>query len=418
MVEGRGRGEKRANGLGRSSSNSPRLFPQNGVAASSATSCSLRPPNKTQQAPDFFFCHGCARRFPSDEEGGDHLVHLRSQWRVVLLCGVCLASVKSAAVCSYCFSPVADSERCLFCPRCSCRVHLRCGDLEHRSVDPWRLNPRSFICIDCCAIPKRCGRSLILESRICQGTVATESSFVAEKADTNARFREDGFEKITADKGVAERASYASGVVSVTKQETPERNTYVASCTDEEIALQLHLAINGSRRISRSSGGASLDLKLCANHGDQIGRAGNLGGRKFCKTVDKCLEDKFSEVVTATTEFCQGSNGTSCSKDKKLMDDDLIDGQADMTLIEDQGSSSSKVVKIHSEDHDLDCIASNCERKKECASVLYPSICRRDVLEKTELLQKDDISIPDKYLKKYSRRRLRLKGLADQRIII
>ncbi|XP_074567139.1 uncharacterized protein LOC141823808 [Curcuma longa] len=293
-----------------------------------------------------------------------------------------------------------SAQRCLSCPRCSCKVHRRCGDLEHRSIDPWCLKPGSFTCIDCCAIPKCFGRSFVLESRICQGTVATESSFVAKNIATTARFREDGIEKIAADKGVTERASYASDVVSVTKQETPERNTDVASCTDEEIAFQLHLAINGSRRFSRSSGGASLDLQLCANHGDRIGRVGNLGSQKFCKTVDKCSEDKFSEVVTATTEFCQGSNGNSCSKDKKLMDDDLIDGQADISLIEDQGSSSSKVVKIHGEDHDMDCIASNCKRKKECLSVLYPSICRRDVLEKkTELLQKDDISIPDKYLK-------------------
>ncbi|KAG6531272.1 hypothetical protein ZIOFF_005076 [Zingiber officinale] len=271
MVKGRRRGEKRARGLGRPPI-LPLLLPGNDVAVASEPSCSFGlPNNNTQQAPDRFCCHSCGHPFPSDEDGGDHIVHLRSQWRVVLLCGVCLHRVKSAALCSYCFSPITDVERSLSCLRCSRQIHLRCGVIEHRCIGPWRLVPGSFTCIDCCAIQKRCGRNLVEETRICPDNAVMEARIVAEKADTDS---------------------------------------------------------------------------------------------------------------------------------KKSIDDNLT------ALIDDQGSCTGKDVKTHGEDAEIDCIASDCEGKKDRVSVLlYPSRYRRDGKAKSESLQEDDTPIPDKYLIKYSRRR-------------
>ncbi|URE08466.1 hypothetical protein MUK42_21716 [Musa troglodytarum] len=389
------RGEKRTNRLGRPSPKPPRLSPcKRNPATSSCSSSSSSSSSfhhllkKTRYAPDLFLCHSCGLRFPSNNNNNNPLDHLRSQWRVALLCRTCLARVKSADICSYCFSPfspIADAEHSLTCLSCSCRVHLGCVDREHRCLDPCRLEPGSFTCVDCCVIPKFWGRKPGLGSRVSLEVVVREASSVAEKKiEAAARARENALKKADAAKRAAERARNALGAVLAAKGEISEQNADLAVVTDQELALQLHLAMNGSRRISSSSScslssGAvgSIDVKkVCGRGGDQMSRNVDSGDRGIRKAAEICAEDNSFLDVAATTVFGQGSDVDSESnrnQQKKLIDDNGRDGHAVMPPKEDQSNSSDKIVSSDADFCSTDSVSLDYEKKKASMTIMHSS---------------------------------------------
>lgn len=102
-----------------------------------------------------FNCRSCGRHFPAKNpsQPPTNLQTLESQWRVVLLCDDCLLLVRTAAVCSYCFSRVAVADPFLDCHRCSRRVHVGCVP-AHRRLFGLDLDNESFACVDCCPLSR------------------------------------------------------------------------------------------------------------------------------------------------------------------------------------------------------------------------------------------------------------------------
>ncbi|MQL99751.1 hypothetical protein Taro_032472 [Colocasia esculenta] len=189
---------------------------------------------KTRYLPSLRSCHGCGRRFPY--KGSRERLHpLDSQWRVVLLCKACHRDVRSAQVCSYCFSGLAGREgNSVGCRRCSCRVHVRCVPEQRGYRVPSDLDPGSFTCVDCCAFPVFGIRKL-------------------------GRFREspeNGISDLSAGNAVGD--AKAAGVENVVTEKIPAPS---AAFPDEELALQFHRSTNESQKISRN---------LCAVHPDQL----------------------------------------------------------------------------------------------------------------------------------------------------
>ncbi|WOL11882.1 hypothetical protein Cni_G20646 [Canna indica] len=426
MADGRRGQEKKTIGFPRPSPNPPRLSPykrictsSSSAATTSSSSSSLHLLKKTRYAPDLFRCHSCGLRFPSNNSNPlDNLCSLRSQWRVALLCRDCLARVRSAGLCSYCFSPVSNVAAAAYvsCLRCSCRVHLGCVDREHRRLTTSRLEPGSFTCVDCCAIPKCWRRSPEIGSGVSLEEVMKEASSVAEKkAGVAARARENAVEKAAAAKRAADRARNALGAVLVATEETPKQNGGLAQVPDEELALMLHLSMNGSRRISRnlvslSSGGSSTGLKKARHSSCDL-----IGGCRIDKTVGICAEGKISNDRMERMVFGPTAdvNSHSIRNDhKRLIDENDKNSSADIPLKEDCGSCSDKV-SSHGES-----TTSECERNNESDGELLPSICQAGAIEESsEIPGRNDIVNGDRYFNKYSKRKSRPNDLMDSKIV-
>ncbi|XP_008781388.2 uncharacterized protein LOC103701193 isoform X1 [Phoenix dactylifera] len=353
---------------------------------------------KTRDHPDLTVCHRCGLRFPSDSPR-DRLLPLRSQWRVVLLCKPCLSLLRSALACSYCFEEVeqeSSSSSCVDCLRCSRRVHRHCIHREQRCfVTPQHLDPASFTCIDCCAIP----RSRIAALRTATTTAAHPPSVSLEdavknaekKAEAAAVAKENALKKAVAAKRATERARDALGAVLVEKKGGPQKPSADSVVPDEELALQLHLAMNGSQRISRSSsrlGRGLADPKKVRGGGGgdskpSVGRDIDLDLR-ICGKVEFCTEDKSLFDSLEKTGLDLGSDG---QEKKKVGDRNRKHGVGDK---HSNGSLSDM------NDHVL------------------PSGCGKNVTENLSELQQKKGSTPDRYLKKYSKRNSRLKGVVNR----
>ncbi|KAG1369779.1 putative protein FAM76A [Cocos nucifera] len=354
---------------------------------------------KTRDHPDLTVCHRCGLRFPSDCPR-DCLLPLRSQWRVVLLCKPCLSLLRSAVACSYCFEQVeqeSSSSSCLDCLRCSRRVHRHCIPREQRCVTPQHLDPASFTCIDCCAIP----RSRIAAPRMATTTttaahpptVSLEDAVKnAEKAaEAAAVAKENALKKAVAAKRATERARDALGAVLVDKKGSPQKPNADSVVPDEELALQLHLAMNGSQRISRSSSRLVRALadpkKVRGGGGDSkpsAGRDVDLGDLRVCGKVEFCTEDKSFFDSLEKTGIDWGSDG---QEKTKVGDRNGNDGVGDK-----HGNGSLSDLNDH----------------------VLPSGCRKNGTENLSELQQKKSSTPDRYLKKYSKRNSRLKGAVNR----
>ncbi|KAJ8483870.1 hypothetical protein OPV22_016355 [Ensete ventricosum] len=337
------RGEKRINRLGYPSPNPPRLSPcKRNPAMSSSSSSFHRLLKKTRYASDLLLCHSCGLRFPSNSNNNNPLDHLRSQWRVALLCRTCLARVKSA--------PIAS---------------------------PPSLTPN----VPSLAKPG-------IGSRVSLEVVVREASSVAEKKiEAATRARENALKKADAAKRAAERARNALGAVLAPKGEILGLNADLTVVTDQELALQLHLAMNGSRRISRSSSGSlssgavgSIDVKkVCGRGGDQICRNVDSGDHGICKAAVICAEDNSFLDVAARTVFGQGSDvdlESSRNQQRKLIDDNGKDGPAVVPPKQDQGNSSDKIVSSDADIYSTDSVSLDYEKKNVSDGVLFPLTCR------------------------------------------
>ncbi|XP_078161241.1 uncharacterized protein LOC144556717 [Carex rostrata] len=179
---------------------------------------------KIRDVPDLSLCHCCGLNYqnPNPNRTSNPIHILKSAWRILLLCETCLSRTKSGEICSYCLQikpddVVVDDDisklESLNCLKCSRRVHFCCIPREHRyDLATWQKlgkagNDRSFTCIDCLPVPKLLVRNKQMSAL---GLI--------------------GEEKV---------AEAATGDV-LTKR-----------VDDIDLAIQLHLQMNGSRRVTR-----------------------------------------------------------------------------------------------------------------------------------------------------------------------
>ncbi|KAF3337645.1 hypothetical protein FCM35_KLT18232 [Carex littledalei] len=178
---------------------------------------------RIRDVPDLSLCHCCGLNYqnPNPNRTSNPIHILKSAWRILLLCETCLTQTKSGEICSYCLQIKPDDVaiddmsklESLNCLKCSRRVHFCCIPREHRyDFATWQKlgkagNDRSFTCIDCSPVPKLLVRNKKLSAL---GLI--------------------GEEKV---------ADVATGDL-LTKR-----------VDDKDLAIQLHLQMNGSRRVTR-----------------------------------------------------------------------------------------------------------------------------------------------------------------------
>uniref|UniRef100_A0A0E0PXS6 Uncharacterized protein n=1 Tax=Oryza rufipogon TaxID=4529 RepID=A0A0E0PXS6_ORYRU len=265
--------------------------PRRGAAAPRA---SLHPPAPPHSQPNLNLCHCCGVRFPPAPPGAKRrpVRPLRSLWRVVLLCTECLSLVRSAAVCSYCLSldnlpPEDSSVTCRCCNRC---VHPYCIAGEHRAALIQPIDVENFICVDCCPTVKPGGKNGGASSVHMLQAVAREP----RKGDIVAESKENAVRKAMEMKLAFKRAK--ESLVSAAGGRGSQRTVGgKPDLPDEELALQLHLAMNGSQRFSRAgntSGGDSAEQ--CKGHKSVIGGKNFYGDQELCVTnmMDQLDDDE------------------------------------------------------------------------------------------------------------------------------
>ncbi|XP_006656073.1 uncharacterized protein LOC102716222 [Oryza brachyantha] len=273
--------------------------PRRRAAAPRAT---LPPPSPAPGQPDINLCHCCGVRFPPPPPGAKRrpVRPLRSLWRIVLLCTECLYLVRSAAVCSYCLSldnlpPEDCSVTCRFCNRC---VHHYCISGEHRTSLVQPIDVENFVCVDCCPTVKPGGK---------QGGVAPVHMLQAvarepRKGEIVAEAKDNAVRKAMEVKLASNRVkeALAPAAAGGGSQRTAGCNP---DLPDEELALQLHLAMNGSHRISRAgntSGGDSAVQGKC--HKTMVCGKKVYGDQELCVTN---MMDQLDDVETGVEPLCR-----------------------------------------------------------------------------------------------------------------
>ncbi|XP_039116618.1 uncharacterized protein LOC120252515 [Dioscorea cayenensis subsp. rotundata] len=356
-----------------------------------------QPTKKTRDLPDIFYCHGCGNRFPSDGHI-DRLHPLPSQWRVVLLCRSCLGIVNSGSCCSYCFSPFSPSELedCIetrTCRRCRCRVHLTCVPHQRSFVSQGELDPDSFTCIDCCAVPKfkfrnpRVGPSDQIFSRLSLEDLVKNAE---KKAEAAVKAKDIALKKAVAAKCAAEKAKNALGVLLVSNgtRETVKDG----ALNDEELALRLHLAMNGSQRLSRNLRPRNSRVLLDAKR-SRHGKDSESGSNRFGGKVELCTEDnKFFES----------------------MENSRLDSEKREQEVVSEGSENNTVAMVKVDEETCSDIVNTDVKLLEQKCVLASPESDARVGENSAVsLRIERSSSPQRYMKKYSKRNL--KGTIDRK---
>ncbi|KAJ1262046.1 hypothetical protein BS78_09G077300 [Paspalum vaginatum] len=231
-------------------------------------------PAPARGLPDLTLCHCCGVRFPAPQSVTKPkrcpVRQLSSLWRIVLLCAECLSLVSSAAVCSYCLSldnlPPEDSA--VACRRCKRCVHRSCIPAEHRTALIQPVDVQDFICVDCCPTV-----------RLKSGSFNLGPNLDAYSRDPTSAAGGNTLRKAVEVKPASKRPKDAigsGGGFEGTGSGDPV-------LLDEELALQVHLAMNGSQRISRSgssSGGGS--ARQVKGKNDVGGRRIGKGNQEIC----------------------------------------------------------------------------------------------------------------------------------------
>lgn len=211
-----------------------------------------------------------------------------------------------------------------------------------------------------------------------------------KKAEAAAVAKENALKKAVEAKRATERARDALGAVLVDKKGSPQEPSADSVVHDEELALQLHLAMNGSQRISRSSsrfGRGPADPKKVRGGGDDLkpsaGGDVDLGDLRVCGKAEFCTEDKSFFDSLEKTGLDLGSDG----QEKKVGDRNGKDGVGDK-----HGNGLLSDLNDH----------------------VLPSGCGKNGIENLSELQQKKGGTPDRYLKKYSKRNSRLKGVVNR----
>lgn len=202
---------------------------------------------KTRELPNLSDCHCCNRRV-NFTNPSDRLRILDSAWRVVLLCKDCVKFVELGEICSYCLSNDVSGFECFKCGRCDRLVHKDCV-FKYGMSPPWSYCPvemRFEVCVDCW-VPnsvKSKGKGKGVNGfNVLEDCVREAECVAGEKYEVLAKAKEDASRKaVVAKKAVA----FANGVLDAMNKGD--------GLEDEELALQLHRAMNSSPRIARSFG--------------------------------------------------------------------------------------------------------------------------------------------------------------------
>ncbi|KAK7412108.1 hypothetical protein VNO78_03555 [Psophocarpus tetragonolobus] len=236
------------------------------------------PHKKTRDLPNLTECHACG--FKIDVcTGKNRLRILYSEWRIVLLCKKCFASVESSQICSYCFSQT--SLESFTCSQCLHSVHKSCF-LKYKNAAPWSYacsGSEFSVCVDCW-IPKHLENSrrkkimkngkidrVIPEkgnSRVLRGgnlmssmedLVEDSKRAMDEKVEAAVRAREEAMKKAFVARRAVDLANNALSLVA--KREDSSLNLLpkmdsVKVLDVSELTFELHPHFNCLPRISKS----------------------------------------------------------------------------------------------------------------------------------------------------------------------
>ncbi|KAI4967947.1 hypothetical protein ZWY2020_010304 [Hordeum vulgare] len=260
----------------------------------------LPPPAPTRSPSYLNRCHcGVARFQPAPGAKRRPLRPLRSLWRVVLLCSECISLLRSGAVCSYCLSPDnlshEDSATCRSCNHC---VHHHCIPAEHRTAMIQPVDLENFVCVDCCPTVKVGGKKYVPNLEL---VTREPSSAVRRKGEPVAAAKLNSPRKVVEEV----RPAWKDAMALVPVGEGSEsKGPCDPELPDEALALQLHLAINGSPRISRSG---SASLFVSAGQGKR--QNGLVYGRKVVnEDLGLCVTNMMDHLDYLETSEEMGSN--------------------------------------------------------------------------------------------------------------
>uniref|UniRef100_A0ACD6AIH8 Uncharacterized protein n=2 Tax=Avena sativa TaxID=4498 RepID=A0ACD6AIH8_AVESA len=268
---------------------------------------SLPPPASTRGQPDLNRCSCCCVRFPPPAPGTKRppIRPLRSLWRIVLLCSECLSLLRSGAVCSYCLSlddlPPEDSA--VTCRSCNHCVHHYCIPAEHRTALVQPIDLENFVCVDCCPTVKP-GRNNAGTTSVPKLELAIwdPNSAVRGKEEALALAKLNSPRKAVEVKPATKCSKEARALVAVGGG-SESKNTGDLDLPDEELALQLHLAINGSQRISRSGSASGV-----VSSGQGKGKKGLVSGGKITEDLGLCVTNMMDHLDYGETGTEMESN--------------------------------------------------------------------------------------------------------------
>ncbi|KAG0496401.1 hypothetical protein HPP92_001092 [Vanilla planifolia] len=359
-------------------------------------------PPKPQDSADPLACHSCNT---TDVD----LRILDSQWRVVFLCCGCLYRVHSGFICSYCFTcfnALVDID-VLSCCGCKCRIHLKCVPLQRGYITLSEINPASFICIDCCAIPRLQFRNPTVTRALSEDFLRIASSAAKKKTAFAARAREKALKKADEARLAMERAFDA---ILFARD---------AAVSDEKLALQLHLVMNGSPRILGGASMANIDHEISSkkDFGDLKGKQKLKKQRKRNERVNEqgglCTKgDAFSQSkdILLSKENCFVEVAISVGKEFAKFDADCASGSFELALHERKDSHLDLVVNSYG-DTKNDGAFISLRESADSNSFMEVSVCGRGGEGFQELQEEKRCAVGDRCAIKYFKRKSRSKGL-------
>ncbi|XP_051203423.1 uncharacterized protein [Lolium perenne] len=250
----------------------------------------LPPPAPTRGQPDLNRCSCCLVRLPPPPPGAKrHPIRpLRSLWRIVLLCSECLSLLRAAAVCSYCLSldnlPSEDSAvTCRSCSRC---VHHHCILAEHRMALVQPIDLEDFVCVDCCPTVKPGRRNV-------DATSAPKLELAIREPHSAVRGKREALTsaKLNSPKKAVPVSKCSKEVRALIAIGGESQSNGDPDLPDEKLALQLHLAMNGSQRISRSGSASGI-----VSAGQAKVKKGLVSGRKVNEDLGLCVTNMMDHL--------------------------------------------------------------------------------------------------------------------------
>ncbi|KAK8966871.1 hypothetical protein KSP40_PGU021293 [Platanthera guangdongensis] len=310
-------------------------------------------------------CHRCGLRLIG------RIQTFYSQWRIVLLCRECFARIRSAQLCSYCFSLFPESEDSfLDCFLCFRRVHRACVPLHHRNFSHSQLDAVKFFCIDCRPIPKLRGK--YPKTSGCSASHATfmaplisgAKSISEKKVALHAKPKEN----VTKEKMVGmEFGSREFGAIQLVMEPS---NTNLSVSNEKMSVLLHHQPINESEKISRSlfpgKEQCSCDADLKTVDSDSCAHHSKIEDSTRNKSLPE--DSLFSEAMLAS---CPLFN-TACIEDLILKETETSIKFLDS--IDDGGSSSSEMLPCHSLNTRL-----NNAKAGDCDGESSPKLQRKSI---------------------------------------
>lgn len=370
-------------------------------------------PKKTRDLPNLTECHACGLRIDTCTTGKNKLQPLYSEWRIVLLCENCYSCVESSQFCSYCFKESFDDYFC--CCQCKRLVHTSCFS-KYATVAPWSYSCSGSgdfsVCVDCW-VPKSIARrrevfrrskrksSRVLGVTVGCGEKKKKKSFedvvkdancvAQKKVEAAARARELAVRKAWAARRAAELARNALNLVANADDNALESNADDEFGVDEtEFGFQLHPAMNSLSRISKNLcfvNSSSLDVpRIGECNGELLVRGSDLRNPGACVRA-------LSHNTSMDME-CLQSDGI----DDVGISPNAKDGNVDVHL-EGEGSCSIKLINSSGDDSSMNSESQSCRAGDESMAA--------------ENERSDGKH--DRYMMKYSRRKLVERSVPDSR---